>query len=196
MKIPRGEGLGPLYPTIWLSCRLLLGLSMRVVVEGLEHVPRTGPAVLSPNHRSAIDPPLISLVIDRPLYHMAKAELFPYLGWLIRRVGAFPVKRGQGDMRAMRQSIKILREGHLLCVFPEGTRSRTGELGKARPGAAHLARHVGAPVIPAGISGSYGWRRQITVRFGPPVALRGDDGDGERIMDAIRALITPPSPEP
>lgn len=189
MRIARGEGLGLLYPVLWTVVRILLSLAFRLNVEGLENVPREGPALISPNHRSAIDPPLMSVVLPRPLYHMAKAELFPQIGWLISRIGAFPVRRGSGDMRAMRTSLRLLRDGRLLCVFPEGTRSRTAAMGPARPGASYLSAHTGAPVIPVGISGSYRFRHPVTVRFGTPVPLEGTVEDGERIMEAIRALI-------
>jgi len=189
LRISRGEGLGLLYPILWLVVRTLCSLAFRLRVEGLENVPSEGAALISPNHRSAIDPPLMSVLLPRPLYHMAKAELFPKIGWLISRLGAFPVQRGSGDLRAMRKSLRLLREGRLICVFPEGTRSRTAEMGPVRPGASYLAYHTGAPVIPVGISGTYGFRRPVTVRFGKPLELRGTEEDGPMLMEAIRTLV-------
>lgn len=190
MKIPRGEGLGLAYPVLWTICRIALGIYLNIKVEGLDNIPGEGAAIVSPNHRSALDPPLVSILLKRPLFHMAKAELFKSMGWLIGPVGAYPVKRGTADMRAMRRSITLLRGGHLICVFPEGTRSQDG-LGTVRRGAEYLAAHVGVPVVPVGISGQYGLRRVISIRIGKPMVMVGDEKDSDRIMEAISALGAP-----
>ncbi len=190
MRIPRGEGVGVTYVVIWTAARILFGILFSIRVEGLEHVSASGAAIISPNHRTAWDPPVVSTLLARPLRHMAKAELFPTLGFVLRRVGSYPVRRQAVDMHAIRHSLTLLKAGRLICIFPEGTRSRSGTLGEAKSGAARLSLQTGAPVIPVGISGHYGFRQRVTFRFGPPVTLCDDDQDGQRIMAAIAALIS------
>ncbi|MHB1506317.1 MAG: lysophospholipid acyltransferase family protein [Sulfobacillus sp.] len=198
MRIPKGEGIGLTYSVIWTGARILFGILFSIRVEGLEHVPASGPAIISPNHRTAWDPPVVSTLITRPLRHMAKAELFPWLGFVLHRIGTYPVRRQAVDMHAIRHSLTLLRAGRLICIFPEGTRNRSGQLGPAKSGAARLSVQTGAPVIPVGISGHYGLRQRVTFRFGPPVTLHDDDQDDKRIMDAIAGLIAggPPTPPP
>lgn len=188
-RIPHGEGVGLLYSVTLFLARTLFNCLFSIRVEGLEYVPQEGPAIISPNHRSAWDPPLVSTLLERPLYHMAKAELFPSLGFFLRRIGAYPVRRQAVDMHAIRHSLTLLRAGRLICIFPEGHRYPDGSLGPGKSGAARLAVQTGAPVIPVGIFGRYAFRRRVTFRFGPPVALHDDDGDSQRVMDAIAALI-------
>ncbi len=191
-RIPGGEGVGALYSVTLVLARTLFNLLFAIHVEGLEHVPQAGPAIISPNHRSAWDPPVVSTLLERPLYHMAKAELFPRLGFFLRRIGAYPVRRQAVDMHAIRHSLTLLRAGRLICIFPEGHRYADGRLGPGKSGAARLSVQTGAPVIPVGISGRYGLRGRVIFRFGPPVQLFDDDQDPQRVMDAIAALIAGP----
>lgn len=156
-------------------------------VNGLENIPRTGPLLVCPNHVSHLDPPVIACSMDRPVTFMAKAELFDHRGFgaLIRSLGAFPVRRGEGDTEAIRTSIKLLAEGKALLMFPEGTRGEGLELLPVSKGVAMIAKRAGAPVLPVGISGTHRkwpkggkkpkWGR-VTVSFGKP--LRYDRFDG------------------
>ena len=147
----------------------------RLKVEGLENVPETGGAIIAPNHMSLFDPPLAgaALLSKRPLNFMAKKELFdiPILGFLIKRTNAFPVKRGMQDMAAMRNAFKLLEDGCLLLMFPEGTRSKDGNLGKARAGAGMVACHSQVPLIPVKIenTGKMLKFKKIKVKFGKPI---------------------------
>ena len=127
----------------------LMRLLFRLEARGTEHVPRRGPVLLVGNHSSLLDPPLVGGVAPRPLSFMAKAELFrvPLLGGLIRRLNARPVRREGADAGALRTALRILQDGGLLLMFPEGTRGPEGSLRPAKPGAAMLAVLSGAPVV-------------------------------------------------
>ncbi|HEY8394152.1 MAG TPA: lysophospholipid acyltransferase family protein [Thermaerobacter sp.] len=163
---------------------LLFALVFRWDVRGLEHVPKGGPLLVVANHFSWLDPPLVGTVLPRKVHFMAKQELFryPLFGWLLKRVGAFPVRRGHPDRQALRHSLDLLRRGEVVGLFPEGTRNR-GSLGPFEPGAGLLAVKSGAPVLPVAIDGPYRIGRQVRVRIGPP--LRWDQTDGERSIEAV-----------
>lgn len=177
----------------------------RLKVEGLENVPREGGAIICGNHFTGHDPLVVGISMPRPVSFMAKQELFklPVLGFIFRGMGAFPVNRGAPDRAALKKSIEVLENGGCFGIFPEGTRNRSGELGKAEPGTAYLALKSGAPVIPVGISSSYKLFSPIIVKVGKPVdldAYRGAklssesrDAAGDAIMAAIGALLVPPA---
>jgi 1-acyl-sn-glycerol-3-phosphate acyltransferase (EC 2.3.1.51) len=181
-------------------------LIYRIEVEGAEHIPRSGGAILCSNHINAQDPLIIGLASPRPVCFMAKEELFhnPFLRFLITGLGAFPVKRNTADRTSLRHALALLAEGKCFGIFPEGTRSRTGQMGKPEPGTAYIALKSGVPVIPAGISGHYRLFGRIRIRFGPPVDLdrfrsarlnsETLEQASEAIMEAIaRLLDSPPS---
>lgn len=180
----------------------LYRLLLRVRVEGIEHVPASGGVIICSNHISAHDPPLLGMLSPRLIRFMAKDEIFrvPVIGWLAEHGGgAIAVKRGTPDRAALKQSLEILASGGCFGIFPEGTRSRTGSLGKAEPGTAYLALKSGVAVIPAGFSGTYRLFSSVTLRFGPPVDLSAFQGSrltgenldaaGGAIMAAIASLI-------
>ncbi len=142
-----------------LTRALLLGIlapALRLRIEGLEHVPRSGPVIVVCNHLHNADPVLLSVAFPRPLHYMAKIELFsvPVIAQIIRRVGAFPVDRGKADLSALRHAQAVLTEGIAVGIFPEGTRSTTRALRRALPGAGMIALRAGVPIIPATIIGS------------------------------------------
>jgi len=175
----------------------------RMTVEGLDNVPRTGKLILCVNHFRWHDPLVIGITAPRRVAFMAKEELFRnrFVGWVISGLGVFPVKRGQPDRSALRHSMEVLDAGGCLGIFPEGTRNRSGKLGKAEPGAAYFALKTGATVIPVGISGTYKLFSPLTVRYGMPVDLdqfrsgrlssEQMEAAGEAIMGAIGALLVP-----
>lgn len=184
----------------------LLRFGFRLRATGLEHLPREGGYVLAANHWSNFDPwPLgLPLFPRRYLRFMAKAELFWFpLGALIRAGGAFRVRRGQGDEEAIATAVRLCREGHVVVMFPEGTRRRKGlrkrRQARWRTGAARIALEAGVPLVPAAIAGSERLARlgPLRVAYGRPVAL--DDLAGlppaeraqvatERLREAIVAL--------
>jgi 1-acyl-sn-glycerol-3-phosphate acyltransferase len=143
---------------------------------GVERVPRKGGGVVAANHFSAIDHPLIGSFSPRPLYFLAKAELFeiPVLGPLLSWLGVFAVRRGEGDREAVRRARELVREGHLVCVHVEGTRQRFGHPGPLHPGGLMIAMQEGVPVIPCGLD-TFGWspanRRLCAVVWGDPMRL-------------------------
>src|SRR5690606_27525178 len=127
----------------------------RLEAKGLENIPESGPVILCANHISNFDPPVVGIPVNRKVHYMAKQELFniPGFGWLIHKLGAFPVKRGGVSKESIRLSIQLLKDGNVLGIFPEGTRKNAGGMGKK--GAAMLAIKAQATVIPVGIVGSY-----------------------------------------
>jgi len=145
---------------------------------GREHLPKKGPLLLASNHRSFLDPFVIGTLVRRPVYYMAKRELFEkrWQAWILNGLGAFPVDRGAGDGDAMQTARAILARGDCVVLFPEGTRVRRGPLGRPRRGVGRLALETGAPVVPVAVSGTEnvrrGWRirpRKVRVRVGAPL---------------------------
>jgi 1-acyl-sn-glycerol-3-phosphate acyltransferase len=173
--------------SMYLAIRLVfIGLGkilLRFEVRGAEHLPRTGAAIIASNHASYLDPPLIGMAVPRPIFYFAKEELFrTFFGSAIRMVNAIPVNRDQLDRKTLRAVLQVLAQGEMILMFPEGTRSTTGELQEGKTGTGFIAYHANVPVIPAYISGSFdvlprGGRffrfTKCTVTFGPPVDLSG-----------------------
>jgi 1-acyl-sn-glycerol-3-phosphate acyltransferase len=182
----------PLYRIVGtLSIPVVKGL-YRLRVRGLENVPEGG-FVLAANHTSNFDPwPLgIPFLPDRQLRFMAKAELFnPVLAPFLRAGGAFKVRRGEGDVEAMRTAVELVREGEIMVMFPEGTRQTKGLVKRhaARPhtGAARIALTAKAPLVPAAIGGTDRLLRlgPLRVAYGPPIDL--SDLDGQDIKTAAK----------
>ncbi len=167
----------------------------RLARIGREHLPRTGPLLLASNHRSFFDPFVIGTLVRRPVYYMAKRELFEkrWQAWVLNALGAFPVDRGAGDSDAMDTARAILRRGDCVVVFPEGTRVRPGPLGEPRRGVGRLALETGAPVAPVAVIGSdavrRGWRirpRKVRIRVGRPLLFP----TAEHCSPALAAAVT------
>ena len=186
------------YTFACFGVRLLLRLLAEVKVEGLENIPAAGPLLLVSNHLNLVDPPVLGALLPRRIVFMAKEELFhvPVIGWVVKWYGAFAVRRGQADRQALRSAIEVLRQGGVVGVFPEGTRSKTGRMNRAHAGAALIATLSGASVLPVAITGtdklrsplSLFTRPTITVRVGKPFTL-GRSGSGKDDLDAMTTLI-------
>jgi 1-acyl-sn-glycerol-3-phosphate acyltransferase len=195
-----------LYAVIAALSWPLLTLVYRLKVRGKQNLPPTGGFVLAANHHSSFDPwPLgIPLFPRRYLRFMGKAELFwPPFSWIARGAGAFPVRRGERDTEAIATAVKLCQEGHVVVMFPEGTRRAKGlrkkHEARAHTGAARIALEAGVPLVPAGIVGTDRISRlaQLRVAYGPPVELddlrAAEPGEvaqeaTERLMDAIHDL--------
>lgn len=180
--------------------RLLFRLVFRFRVEGRARVPSDGGVLLVANHASLFDPPLVGSSVQRQVNFMAKAELFrlPFLSWALPRVGAFPVARGAADRSALRKSIDLLNSGEVVGLFPEGTRTKTGELQKPLRGAGLVALRTNVPVIPVALIGTFKPFRtggvlpsRFVVRIGSPLRiadLRRDGGKGA-MEEASRRML-------
>ena len=180
----------------------VMRLLFRLEGHGTSHVPRHGAVLLVANHSSFLDPPLVGGMSPRQLAFMAKAELFkvPLFGGFIRRLNARPVRREGADAGALRTALRILQDGGVLLMFPEGTRGDEGTLREPKPGAAMLAVMSGAAVVPVFIEGSgRAWPRgrslprpaKVIVTFGPPMTFPRRDGEGRKTdYDAVsRAMM-------
>jgi 1-acyl-sn-glycerol-3-phosphate acyltransferase len=178
-------------PLLWDLGRALLRpvlrLRFRFRSEGAERIPPAGPVLIVCNHLSLWDPPLVgSAAKPRRVYFMAKSELFRFapFGWLIERVGAFPVARGGVDRDAIRMAREILLRGDAMVMFPEGTRSLSGRLRPFFPGAGLMALEDGVTVIPAAVWGSQRRFGPVRLVFGEPVDF--SDLPGGARSDRVR----------
>ena len=179
---------------IWAVGRLTIGSATKLVaplrVYGAERVPLEGGLVVAANHFSWIDPPALGMACPRTLYFMAKVEAHrvPGLGQLVRSFGAFPVRRGESDRDAVRTMRQIVRDGHALGMFAEGTRQTSGVPGIVQPGAAMVAIAEGVPLIPAAIYGSHEWRlgsfKPVSVAWGEPMTFDGLPRGGRGYKEA------------
>jgi len=149
---------------------------LRLKVEGQQNVPQEGGVILASNHCSFLDPPVVGVATRRPLYFLAKKELFDHRGFgtLIGALHAFPVSRGFGR-KAIERVLSLLRRDRAVLLFPEGTRQRDGTLGRAKAGVGMIAVKAGKPIVPVWISGTlHAWRvfaglGRIRVCFGGPI---------------------------
>ncbi|UUY03315.1 1-acyl-sn-glycerol-3-phosphate acyltransferase [Svornostia abyssi] len=135
--------------------------------KGSKHIPKQGPVIIAANHRSFLDPFVIGAISRRPMYFVAKRELFeghPLQRWFLNSLGAFPVDRGNGDGDAMGSAKTILERGEPVVIFPEGTRVRPGGLGRPRRGVGRLALETGAPVVPVAVIGTENIRTGMKIR--------------------------------
>jgi len=157
--------------------RAIVGCIFRIIfplrVEGLENLPASGPVILCANHTSMLDPVAMILLCPRPISFMAKTELFEnkLLGWLFRKMGAFAVKRGESDLASVRLALRVLEEGKIFGIFPQGHRNHEDEAKGIQTGTAMIALRSGAVTIPVHISGGYRLFRRTTVCFKAPMDL-------------------------
>ncbi len=205
-----------IYHIVVFLVRIAYAVWYNVKVEGRENIPKKGSYIFASNHRSYADPVLVVICGRGRFAFMAKSELFQnkLFAGLIRVLGAFPVERGKGDTEAIDRAINTVKNGTHLLIFPEGTRSMTGKVGKGKTGVALIAARAGADVIPVGINfeGKLHFRSKIVVRYGKPIpaarlALEENLSDRELlrtlkrnvvppIMDGIRALVDEPAALP
>ncbi len=194
--------IGRVYRLARGSTGLWLRTYHRLRIEGGEHLPGRGAAVIVANHSSYLDIPVLANSTRRHVSFVARASLSRsrFVAFLLEYTGAVLVEPGTPDRQALRDMVEHLRLGDCLAVFPEGTRSPDGSVGRFLGGASLAARQAGAPLVPAGISGSFAAlsRRQrfprparITVRFGPPIDS-ADPEALERARQAVARLVAAP----
>jgi 1-acyl-sn-glycerol-3-phosphate acyltransferase len=179
--------------TVWSVGRVTIGTAVKIVaplrVYGAERMPASGGLVVASNHFSWIDPPALGAASPRTLYFMAKIEAHrvPGLGQLIRSFGGFSVRRGESDRDAVRTMRQIVRDGHALGLFVEGTRQRSGQPGPVQPGAAMVAINEEVPVIPVALH-SQTWRlgtfRPVSVAWGQTMTFEGLPRGGKGYKEA------------
>ena len=182
-------------PVVYRISKFLLRVIFTAVfgfrVEGRGYEPAAGPVIVVSNHLSDLDPLVVGAALRRPVAFMAKHELFeiPGVRWWITACGAFPVKRGEPDRRALRTALGILQRGGALVMFPEGTRGRDRTLREPEPGAALLAQRTGAALLPVAVLGTdivlprdaHRLRRaRIMVRIGPPLYVNKARASADR----------------
>jgi 1-acyl-sn-glycerol-3-phosphate acyltransferase len=175
--------------------RVLARVLLDLHIEGLERTPKQGPLIVAINHTAFLEPFLGATFIRPDVLPMTKAELFkfPY-GFLFTSYGAFPVRRGEGDLSAFRHALQILRQGHVMLILPEGTRTKSGTLEEAREGTALIAIKSGAPILPVGMWGCAQFRHNLKrlrrttvgVCVGAPLAVVLPEGKPSR--EVLRAI--------
>ncbi len=194
-----------LWRSIRFVVRIFFAIFLDVQVVGQQLVPKSGQLIIASNHLSWVDVPLIPAYLKRRVVYMAKEEAFKARGgWFIRFLGAFPVRRGEADRQSLRAAEDQLKSGLILCIFPEGTRSKIHTLGQAHAGMGMIALRSGAPVLPVAIWGSENsfkkFRPRIHVVFGKPMTLtpkgkkitREDiDAATEQVMLQITSMLPP-----
>jgi glycerol-3-phosphate dehydrogenase (NAD(P)+) len=186
------------WPLRWIIKPSIL-VYFRLRRLGTEHIPEGG-VILASNHRSFLDPFAIGCSLGRPIYFVAKQELFknPLLGWILNCLGAFPVKRGASDEESVDTSLALLERGQAVVIFPEGTRIRTGSLASPKRGVGRLALQSGKPVVPIAVTNSEharrGWRIRpvrVHLRFGPALTFPRVDDPSPFLAGEVTERIWP-----
>ncbi|MBO5408413.1 MAG: 1-acyl-sn-glycerol-3-phosphate acyltransferase [Clostridia bacterium] len=184
-----------LYQVVRAAVKTLYSLLFRYRISGEENIPNEGGIIFCPNHISNHDAITVAITQKRRLSFMGKDSLFtiPVLGWIFKKMGAFPVKRGTGDIGAVRKAIEIVNAGNALVMFPEGTRNKTGELLlEFKTGAALVAKKGNAVIVPMAIIGKYRLFSTITIQFGTPVTADdyGEKPDLHQMMADVREQVS------
>ena len=183
------------YTIIVYLVKVFMCFVFRIRVQGQENVPKSGGGILAVNHKSNWDVVVAGISCGRHLRFMAKAELFEnkLFGGLIKRLGAFPVHRGAGDISAIKGALSILKQHKMMLMFPEGKRVRDeSKVVHAKTGVAMLAHKAQVPVIPAYISGEYKWMHKIVITYGKPITFEEfykQKLDGEKLQELSDGIL-------
>jgi 1-acyl-sn-glycerol-3-phosphate acyltransferase len=197
----RNKGVNPLaYWVVRLTFQPFFRLYFRLSRIGREHIPARGPVIIATNHRSFLDPFVIATMARRPMYYVAKSELFSnrLQSWVLNALGAFPVDRGAGDNEMIETAKAILARGDIVLIFPEGTRIRPGSLGQPKRGVGRLALEAGVPVVPIAVIGTEtvrrGWRirpHKVRIRAGRALRFPQVEGASPALAGAVTDRIWP-----
>jgi len=183
--------------------KLFLLLWHRLRIRGVENIPAEGGVLMASNHASFLDPPVVGVGYrGRPIHFMARDTLWnsKFGTWWMTKVGCIPVSRGTGDMRALKTTIKMLKDGKAVSMFPEGTRTEDGELQAAKGGIGFIIEKSGCVVVPAYIDGTYKAHPKgskgvkpckVTITYGKPITQEDFQalGTGREAYDEYAALI-------
>jgi 1-acyl-sn-glycerol-3-phosphate acyltransferase len=194
-----------LYHALRWVTTLIVAVALHLRVFGLRNVQARGAFIIASNHLAWADIPLVAVRLHRKVVYMAKEEYFTSkIAWVVRLLGAFPVKRGEGDRQALRTGEEQLKKGNILVMFPEGTRSRTRTMAKGHAGLGLIALRTGAPVVPVAIWGSEKvfkeFRPRVTICYGNPMVFkpRGEkitrediDETTDQVMRSIASMLPP-----
>src|SRR3984885_8685822 len=197
----REQGANPIaYAIVRILFQPVFHLYFRYTRIGREHIPRRGPVIIASNHRSFLDPFVIATMARRPMYYVAKKELFRnrLQGWILNALGAFPVDRGASDEESIATAKAILARGDIVLIFPEGTRIRPGSLGKPKRGVGRLALETGVPVVPVAVIGTEavrrGWRirpHKVRIRAGRALTFPTVEEPSKALAGAVTDRIWP-----
>jgi len=192
------------YSVLWCPCWAIAALWFRFRSVGRENVPADGPVLLVSNHQSHLDPVLVGIACPRQMRFLARHSLFFWpLSWLIRSLGAVPIDRERGGLGGIKATLQLLKENEAVLAFPEGTRTRDGQLQSFMPGFCALARRSGATIVPVAIDGAYAamprgshFPRPQSIRLGFAAPIRKeqyetwtDDQIAEIVTDRIAHLL-------
>ena len=190
----------PVYWVIRAILQPLIHAYFRLSRNGRHHIPATGGVLLASNHRSFLDPFAIGCCLRRPIFFVAKQELFRYrpVGWILNCLGAFPIRRGESDEESVATARALLERGEAVVIFPEGTRIRNGALGQPKRGVGRLALETGAPVVPIAVVGSERARRgllfrpvKVKLRIGRPLTFPLVHEPSQSLAAEVSARIWP-----
>ena len=162
--------------------------------SGMENIPSGGSFIICANHTSWFDPPMLGCLLPgtKRIHFMAKQELFEIfiIGPMLKKLGAFPVKRDTADRSAIRRALQVLEEGGVLGLFPEGTRSRTGELGDLHNGAALISLRGKSPVLPVSIRWPGKCFKHVEVKVGPLISFAGKGKINKKLIETVSLQIS------
>ena len=186
------------YKIFKVLCRIWFGFILRTRVIGAENIPANGAFILAANHVSNWDPPFLGTFIEREICYMGKEELFknPIMAWICRSLHVFPVKRGSADKTAIKTALKILKDGKCFGIFPEGTRSKTGKIGKAESGVSLIAAMSKTVIIPAAIVNTEKifsrakFFPRLAVIYGSPMKFSGSTKDKTAMESFAQELMS------
>ena len=188
------------YGIVRVTFQLFFLIYFRMQRIGREHIPKRGPVIIAANHRSFLDPFVIACMARRPMYYVAKKEIFVgrVISWLLTSLGAFPVDRGTGDTDTIATAKAILARGDIVLIFPEGTRIRPGTLGRPHRGVGRLALETGVPVVPVAVIGTEAVRRgalirpkKVRIRAGAALRFPTVERPSPSLAGAVTARIWP-----
>ncbi len=185
---------------IFFKIRPFFKKILRIKAEGIENIPLNGGCILAANHRSNLDPFVLNTVSPRPIFFMAKEELFkiPLLGWFIKKAGAIPVKRNKRDIAALKKATELLKEGYCIGIFPEGHRAKPKQFRKPQSGIGLLVAKTQVPVIPVRIEGTDDifpvgssfpkiFKYPVHIKIGK--AIKFDDVDNKNYQDIANTIM-------